>query len=210
MLVSLKLTACVGTCIQHACRFPQLTGLIRHLEKEHALLITISHHTFSSHTKFLLWKSAEEECSQANYVQATSTKSIGESTHTYFYCNRSGVYKTKCEGKRLAKSQGSCKVGEYCISHMKMQETSNGVVVEHCETHHNHYVQLSHLRVPDSVADKLAARVPITRVLNEIRETITTVGREHLMTRQDVFNIHRAYNIEGVQKHKNDQTSIHA
>ena len=60
------------------------------------------------------------------------------------------------------------------------------------------------------MADKLAARVPITRVLNEIRETIATVGREDLMTRQDVFTIHRAYNIEGVQKHKNDQTSIHA
>ena len=116
MFVSLKLTACVGTCIQHACRFPQLTGLIHHLEKEHALLVTISHHTFSSHTKFQSWKSAEEECSQAHHVQTTSTKSIGEFTHTYFYCNRSGVG------------------------------------VEHCETHHNHDIQLSHLRVPDSVS----------------------------------------------------------
>ena len=50
---------------------------------------------------------------------------------------------------------------------------------------------------------KLAAGVPITRVLDEIQEMITTVGREHLMTRQDVLNIQRAYNIEGVQKHKN-------
>ena len=200
--------------ITYACRFPQLTGLIRHLEKEHALPIAISHHTFSNRTEFQSWKSAEEEWSQANYVQTTSTKSTGESTHTYFYCNRSGVHKTKSEGKRLAKSQGSCKVGEYCISHMKMQETSNGVVVEYCETHHNHDVQLSHLRVPDtvraSVSGKLAAGVPITRVLDEIRETITTVGREHLMTRQDVLNIQRAYNIEGIQKHKNGQTSVRA
>ena len=71
---------------------------------------------------------------------------------------------------------------------MKMQETSKGFVVEYCETHHNHDVRLSHLRVSNtvqaSVEGKLAAGVPFTRVLDEIRETITTDGREHLMTRQ--------------------------
>lgn len=176
--------------------------------------MTISHHTFASRDQFQLWKGEEEEKAQANYVQTSSTKASGETTHTYYYCNRSGACKAKGEGKRLPKSQGSCKLGEYCTSHMKVKESSIGVVVEYCQTHHNHDVQLRHLRVPGSVrasvAAKLEAGVPITKILDEIRDSVPSLGREHLITRQDVLNVKRACNIEGVQKHTNDQTSVRA
>lgn len=165
--------------------------------------MTTSHHKFASQGQIQLWK-CEEEKTQANYVQTTSTKASGAITHTYCYRNSSGACKAKGEVKRLPNSQRSCKLGEDCTSHMKVKEPSIGVVVEYCQTHHNHDVQLWHLRVPGSVqalvAAKLEAGVPIMKILDEIWDPVPSLGREQLITRQKVLNVQRACNIEGVQK----------
>ena len=36
------------------------------------------------------------------------------------------------------------------------------------------------------------------------------MNREHLITRQDILNIRRQYNIEGIEQHHNDHTSLQA
>ena len=36
------------------------------------------------------------------------------------------------------------------------------------------------------------------------------MNREHLITRQDILNIRRQYNIEGIELHHNDHTSLQA
>ena len=60
-------------------RFAQLQGLIHHLQKEHAVEMSITHHSFASRDQFQLWK-CEEEKSQANYVQQKHP--VNQPTHT--------------------------------------------------------------------------------------------------------------------------------
>ena len=53
--------------------------------------------------------------------------------------------------------------------------------------------------------------VKVERILDDIRDSICEdVKREHLLTRQDILNIRRQYNIEGIQRHNNDHTSLRA
>ena len=35
-----------------------------------------------------------------------------------------------------------------------------------------------------------------------------TIGGEHLTSIQDIENIHRQYNVEGIQRHQNDHQSV--
>ena len=69
------------------------------------------------------------------------------------------------EGKRLTKSQGSCKTGKSCIAHMKvMQDIATGqVIVEYCPTHNSHSVELAHLPVPTDIKHKVAAKLHDTK-----------------------------------------------
>ena len=48
---------------------------------------------------------------------------------------------------RHTKSQGSSKIGERCIAHIKAIEdlTSAEVAIQYCSTHHNHDVNLGAL-----------------------------------------------------------------
>lgn len=61
-----------------------------------------------------------------------------------------------------------------------------------------------------SIAGKLLQGVQVDRILDDIRDSITDEGvqRNHLITKQDIRNINRQYNIEGIERHTNDHTSV--
>ena len=51
--------------------------------------------------------------------------------------------------------------------------------------------------------------VHINRIMDNIREDLSQgINRDHLITKQDVRNIQRSYNIEGISRHANDLTSV--
>ena len=52
--------------------------------------------------------------------------------------------------------------------------------------------------------------VTIDKILDDIRDNVFETGLqwEHLTSKQDIINIKRQYNIEGIQRHQNDQTSV--
>jgi len=55
----------------------------------------------------------------------------------------------------------------------------------------------------------LAKKIPVNAILDEIRDNLTGVlCRDHLTTRQDIQNIMQQYNLNLVQKHSEDATSI--
>lgn len=62
------------------------------------------------------------------------------------------------------------------------------------------------------VAAKLMQGITIDKILDSIRDTVGAKGlqREHLSSRQDLRNIMWQYNIEGIEKHPNDPTSVAA
>ena len=165
--------------------------------------------------EFMEWKEKEEIKTHANYVQQCAPQMYTTNEHWYFYCNRSGSYRGKPTGMRHSKGQGSCKIGERCIAHMKaIKDTDTGeVVVHYCSTHHNHEVRMGHLRIQGVTRMKIAAQlqqgVSMQRIMDDVRDnTSSGITREHLLTKQDIHNIKNLYNIEGVMRHANDHTSV--
>ena len=111
--------------------------------------------------------------------------------------------------------QGSCKVGDACTAHIKVSHNlmTSAVHVEYCFTHHSHETNLAHLKMPDdlktTIAAKLQEGVSEKKILDDTRDDgPSQIGREHLVTLQDIQNIRRQYNIEGVQRHQNDHQSV--
>ncbi len=66
--------------------------------------------------------------------------------------------------------------------------------------------RLAHLRIPDDtklqLVNKLQQGITMDRILDDIRDSLDNgIGREHLVTKQDLHNIKATYNIEGSMRH---------
>ena len=74
----------------------------------------------------------------------------------YYYCNRSRVSRKRSTGARHTKSQGS---RERCTAHIKATEdlTSGEGKITYCKTHHNHDINLGHMRLQCDSRMKIAA-----------------------------------------------------
>ena len=64
----------------------------------------------------------------------------------------------------------------------------------------------------EKIASKLQNVVTSERIIDDIRNSSdsTDLHREHFISRKDIANIKRQYNIEGVQRHLNDLISVSA
>ena len=97
---------------------------------------------------------------------------------------------------------------------MTVQLDLNGKVsVNVCYTHYGHRKSLEHLRVPTRQRDMIAAKikngVSRQRILDDIRESVSKAfHRQHLIDRQDLANIERAFDLQNVQRHSNDLQSV--
>ena len=164
---------------------------------------------------FLSWKEEEEKRTYSNYVQQCAPQLYGDRQHWYYYCNRSGVYQSKTQSKRQMNTQGTCKLQERCIAHMKItkNQVTDSVDIHYCSTRHSHEINLGHSRMPHETRMKIAAPlqqgVTIERIMDKIRDNTTEgITREDLVTKQDVHNVKNQYNIEGVMRDQNDLTSV--
>lgn len=162
------------------------------------------------------WKNSYEEKERCSFVLTSGAKRTFDNNKVcYYYCNRSGYFRSKGKGERHTKSQGSSKLNTYCTAAMKATTDSKTgvVVVEFCEKHYGHEIELGHLRLPENVrlaiAGKLRQGVSIEHILDDIRDSVgTTVERIHLLSRKDMHNIETSFNLVRSQKHKDDATSI--
>ena len=61
----------------------------------------------------------------------------------------------------------------------------------------------------NEIAAKLQQGVSKEKILDDIRNNVgAEFLRDHIIDKQDVVNIQRAYGLEEVQRHANDQTSV--
>ena len=207
-------------CVTFRCK--SLTALDTHLslhqsagpdkaDKENAL---VQYKTLPNYHSFLEWKAEEEKRTKSSFVQKCGTKRSKSAEITHFYCNRDGQYRSKGHGTRMVKFKGTNKLGTPCTAYLKCTKDTDTemVSVEYC-TVHSHETQIGHLRLTNdlraSVATKLQMGVPLDIILDEVRNNVSCVlGREHLITKQDIRNIGTQYNVDGVQKHTNDALSV--
>ncbi len=195
-------------------RFQNLDLLVKHQADCHNIICNMSSHTFSSISKFLDWKKSTELDSNSLYVQQCSMQASQSSRRWYYYCNRGGKYKPKGEGKRSVKVQGTNKIGICCTAHMKVVQdiVSDEVSVKFCSSH-NHAITLGHIPISEDsrmlIVRQLQEGVAIEKIFDNIRDNVEgSIKRLHIINRQDVNNIKRQFNIEGIEKHKDDQQSV--
>ena len=194
-------------------RFSSIAKLISHLQEQHQTQISLQNLNFTSLEEFNKWKVKEERLNNAYYVQHTANKVYGDNVHHYLmYCNRSGIARSQSEGKRITKAQGSCKIGETCCSYIKVSQNkpSGKVNVQYCPTHINHSAELAHLPIPSDtkhvIAAKLHEGVSLEKILDSVRDNLTDgeIGRDQIVSRQDILNIQRQLNLDSITKHSND------
>ena len=94
-----------------------------------------------------------------------------------------------------------------------VDSVSKEVNVEYNLSHICYDTRLGQLRISyevrSTIAAKLAKQIPVSAIPDEIRDNLTGVlCRDHLTTRQDIHNIMQQYNLNLVQKHSEDATSI--
>ena len=197
-------------------RFSRVTALATHVKNSHDVSVNWSEHSFASFKQFLDWKCEEEESTCSYYIKHGGSIASSSVHYHYFYCNRSGSFKSKGSGARNIKVQNSSKIGATCIAHMKVEEdTKNGLCkVQYCSTHCGHKKELAYMRIPESLKIKIASQlrqgVSVNSIMDSIRDVSLSEGikREHLLVKQDVQNIKRMLNLGNIQKHSNDQTSV--
>ena len=122
---------------------------------------------------------------------------------SWFYCNRTGEFSSRGEGKRSLKSHGSSKTG--CSFPTFITTRNDGVtrevVAEYCLYHDGHKREIAFNQISSEmrsrIARKLAQGVSMNSIMDNIRDTqFGQLTRDHLLTRADLRNIKRQYNID--------------
>ena len=196
-------------------RFSNVHKLEEHLTTHHILVLQIETFTFDSLDDFYQWKEEEEVHTSSWYVQKCAPQLINEKEHHYYYFNRAGKYRSQSKGERSLKSQGTSKVVSHCCAHIHatINKKTNVITVHYNSTHYNHETQLGHVRITDTTRMTIAAKLKEgktpQRILDNIRDnTETHIVRKHLVNRKDINNIRNQFNIDGIQRHRNDLLSV--
>ena len=193
-------------------RFISVDDLINHLKSSHNKVINVTTKTYPDLHSFMDWKEEFELKTSSSYVLHSSPKQRVNCTCYYYYCNRTGTYSSRGEGKRGLKIEGTSKIGMHCTAYIRAKKYVSGeVIVEVCN-HHIHEAELAHLHLPDSIRAMIAAKlsdgVTISTILDSVRDNVECIDRTALLCRQDVYNVKHQYNIEGTKLHENDHTSV--
>ena len=82
-----------------------------------------------------------------------------------------------------------------------------------CFTHYGHSKNIGYTWISQKKRNEIAAKlqqgVSKEKILDDIRNNVgAEFLRDHIIDKQDVVNIRRAYGLEEVQRHANDQTSV--
>ncbi|XP_049798806.1 uncharacterized protein LOC126232686 [Schistocerca nitens] len=171
---------------------------------------------FQTKDDFMKWKSEEERKTKSSFVSSYGTKRLKDGTaKTTFVCHRSGTFSSKSGGKRLCKSQGTCKMGNHCVAAIELHEEESGICsVIYYRTHFGHDQNIAFLHLSgsdrESIAGKIAEGVTFQRILDDVRDSVHSSGVErlHLLTRHDLHNIKRDFAIGDDQQHNIDEVSV--
>ncbi|GFT91592.1 uncharacterized protein NPIL_376591 [Nephila pilipes] len=171
----------------------------------------------NSFNDFLAWKAEIENNTKSKFI-SYSTKHINIHGVKYYYfrCHRSGNFMSESKGLRHLKILGSNKINAYCPAALKVTEHTDGkCIVSYQKVHVGHQNDLGHLFLTSderkNIASKIAAKIPLDNILDEIRNSISDAGLErvHLLTKKDLHNIEKSFNLSSNSvKHENDGVSV--
>ncbi|XP_065666946.1 uncharacterized protein LOC124808868 [Hydra vulgaris] len=161
-----------------------------------------------------MWKSDIESNNAAQYVLSSGEKFDKDGWKvSYYQCRRSGLCRCMAN-KRIVKSSGTRKIAKNCTSTLKVSQCSEGQVVVHaCYSRYGHKNEIQHISLSSvqrhEIACKLKMGITKNRILDDIRDEISCVqSRLHLTQQKDITNLEKAFNINSIQLHANDQNSV--
>ncbi|GFU37169.1 uncharacterized protein NPIL_136361 [Nephila pilipes] len=117
---------------------------------------------------------------------------------------------------RHLKILGSNKINAYCPAALKVTEHTDGkCIVSYQKVHVGPQNDLGHLFLTaqerKNIASKIAAKIHLDNILDEIRNSISDAGLErvHLLTKKDLHNIEKSFNLSSNSvKLENDGVSM--
>jgi hypothetical protein len=109
-------------------------------------------------------------------------------------------------------------VKKYFLGRMDVTiyNTGGEVSAKCVKTHVAHQMDLGKIPLPklerNELATKISQKIPFDDIINEIRDTVTEekMERMHLLTRKDLFNIEKLYNLNNYVRHSSDYVSVEA
>ena len=195
--------------------FKTIIQLIEHLKQSHHQEMFVETQTFANWKDFVSWKEQEQTMNKCWFVKHRGDRKTKAHIVSWFYCNRSGFFKTRGNGKRSLNSQGSSKIHDYCSAFVTTRTdlVTGEVVAEYCLRHRGHKRELCFNRMSSElrleVVAKLAQGVSMTNILDSIRDScVGPVKRDHLTSRKDLHNIKSQYNLNLIQKGSDDAKSV--
>uniref|UniRef100_A0A0A9Z9U1 C2H2-type domain-containing protein n=1 Tax=Lygus hesperus TaxID=30085 RepID=A0A0A9Z9U1_LYGHE len=176
-----------------------------HYSNKHEVPICKSSHNFTNLEEFRSWKTKVEKEETSRYIVLKGVSKLKSCNVWYYRCHRDGFFNSKGTGKRNLKVKGTNKINGCCPSEMKVMEDkeTGNVQVHFVDTHVGHSKDLNRLPLlkedKDRIAEKLALKVPLSIVLDEIQNSKSEeqkLERIHLITRKDVLNIASSYKLK--------------
>ncbi|GFS88006.1 uncharacterized protein NPIL_428091, partial [Nephila pilipes] len=191
--------------------------IIFHFKNAHDIDMDHTELELNSFNDFLAWKAEIENNTKSKFISyCTKHINIHGAKYYYFRCHRSGNFMSESKGLHHLKNLGSNKINTYCPAALKVTEHTNGkCIVSYQKVHVGHQNDLGHLFLTaeerKNIASKIAAKIPLDNILDEIRNSISDAGLErvHLLTKKDLPNIEKSFNLSSNSvKHENDGVSV--
>lgn len=186
-----------------------------HFKTRHDISVEVEIKKFKSFDDFNLWKSAEEKRTKSSFVNKHGSYATSNYVKKLYECHRSGKYISEGSGLRHLKTQGSNKIGAFCPAAITLTVEEEMYKISYIKTHVGHDNDLGHLFLNkedrEEVASKIAAKIPLPTILDDIRDTICSSNFErlHLITKKDLYNIEQTYNLNATSvRHKDDAISV--
>ena len=116
-----------------------------------------------SYLEFEEWKMKVESATNTVYIKSSGLMKSKDKMD-YYYCSRSGYFKSKGSGIRAMKSQGTSKIYSYCTSKMILHQLKNdSLEADIVTTHYGHDISLGHLRIAKQERQAIAGIYDNTR-----------------------------------------------
>ncbi|KAL1450403.1 hypothetical protein WDU94_002774 [Cyamophila willieti] len=206
------------SCSERSCSemLRTIYELQRHLAVRHQITLEVEEIVFNSMEDFKAWKAQYQKANNVSYKAShlTQNKKVYSKVKVnhYFRCHRS---RSSYEAKAV--NRQSCKIDDICPSRMIVKEFRDSTVgLTFWKTHRGHKAEIGHTRLSPSdreeIADKAKQGIPPMAIIDQVREEVVhgaPIGRKHFLTKQDIANIVRSYNISYRTKcHEDDATSV--
>nr|BAN21368.1 unkown protein [Riptortus pedestris] len=159
-------------------------------------------YSFNDIYAFEEWKRKIETETKARFVRKSHYKLQNGSSRTKFSCHRSGFFKPQGKNVRRLKSLGSNKINAICPAKIISIVNSEGrVEVSFFSKHNGHAMELERIGLTKAeraqIAEKIAQKIPFKEILNNLKNsTDSELKRLHLLTKKDLRNIKKEFNIK--------------